>query len=388
MNVLFVRVCGVGVGIGRAFAGSNSVAPTQRPQAPQTSQFPLTYSCRITRLARPTLVPLAHRCALVHGSCRVRPVGLLLSMAFPPPRSILHVLAMIAVAGCAAIPPAGKSPLAPARMSADSVALDIFFVRFPYGNEDINDRLWDQVDEQHFPAGLRRQLAQNGFRIGLVGEAVPVKLCQLLELNGAPSAVKGHETVVTNLAEDPRVVRRHLQLRANQRSEIIASSVYEELPVLTCESGEVSGRSYPKAQGLLVIKSYPQPDGRVRLEVTPELHYGEFRQRYVGSHGVVRLETARSRRTFDNLGVSATLAPGNMILMSSLPNRQGSLGYYFFAHQAPERLEQKLLIIRLSQTQHDGLFSPEELIPPDLQVRQERPEPNETARTAPARRTR
>ena len=42
-----------------------------------------------------------------------------------------------------------------------------------------------------------------------------------------------------------------------------------------------------------------------------------------------------------------------------MPNRPGSLGHHFFTERQ-DRPEQKLLIIRLSQTQHDGLFNPPE----------------------------
>ena len=48
-----------------------------------------------------------------------------------------------------------------------------------------------------------------------------------------------------------------------------------------------------------------------------------------------------------------------MLIVSSLPNRPGSVGHYFFTENEA-RLEQKLLIVRLAQTQHDGLFSPPE----------------------------
>ncbi len=292
-------------------------------------------------------------------------------MAFSPHRIGLFALAVLAVVaiGCTPIRPEGKSPLTPARMSSDSVVLDIFFARFPQGKEDLNGPLWNEIDEQHFPADVRRRLAENGFRVGMVGDRLPSKLAKLLELTDQPTsnATPG-ETVVTDLESEPCVVRRHLQLRANQRSEIVASEVYEELPVLTCESGEVCGRAYPKAQGVLVAKSSPDRDGRVRLELMPELQYGEVQQRFTGRYGAYRLETGRSRRDFDKLAVTAMLTPGNMIVMSSLPNRVGSLGHRFFSHESSGKVEQKLMVIRLSQTQHDDLFNPQEPIPLDLQA--------------------
>jgi len=285
---------------------------------------------------------------------------------------LLALAALVAVAGCAPVRPVGpqgKSPLTPARMSPDSVVLDIFFVRFPFGQEEANGPLWDEIDEQHFPAEVRRRLAQNGFRVGLVGGQPPMALTRLLELKDKPAPNgQAAETALIDLEAEPRVVRRHLQLRAGQRSEIIASEIYEQLPVLTCESGGVCGQSYPKAQGVLAVKARAERDGRVRLEVLPELQYGEVRQRYVGGYGALRLEAGRSQRSFDELALSACLAPGAMIVLGSVPDRPGSLGHHFFTHQTSGKLEQKLMVIRLGQTQYNDLFQAQEPLPLDLKV--------------------
>ena len=93
------------------------------------------------------------------------------------------------------------------------------------------------------------------------------------------------------------------------------------------------------------------------MELTPELHHDRPQQRWVGSHGMLRLDTSRPKLVFDDMILSADLAPGAMLVLSSLPNRQGSLGHYFFTEEPGGRVEQKLLIVRLSQTQHDGLFA-------------------------------
>ena len=158
---------------------------------------------------------------------------------------------------------------------------------------------------------------------------------------------------------EPRVVHRHLQLRAGRRSEIIASSVYPHLPVLVWESGQVSGCTFDDAQAIFAAKSFPQPDGRTRLELVPELHHDQAKQRWVGSQGMLRLESSRPKRVFDDMTLTANLSPGAMLVLGSLPSRKGSLGHHFFTENEGH-LEQKLLIIRLSQTQHDGLFVPPE----------------------------
>lgn len=277
-------------------------------------------------------------------------------------RQLVWVLALLAIAGCnTPLRRTGKSPLQPAQMSPDSVVLEMFFVRFPFGDSSANDKLWEEIDEQQFPPALRERLAKDGFRVGMVSAQVPAELAKLLQLSDKPEAADElGGTPVDATEQEPRVLRRHLQLRANQRSEIISSSVYENLPLLTSEAGQISGQTYHQAQGIFAIKSLPQPDGRIRLELTPELHHGQPQQHWVGKQGMWRLETGRPKRAFDDMTLTAELTPGAMLVLSSLPNRPGSLGHYFFTDDDGTRLEQKLLIVRLTQTQHDGLFNPPE----------------------------
>ena len=47
-----------------------------------------------------------------------------------------------------------------------------------------------------------------------------------------------------------------------------------------------------------------------------------------------------------------------MVIVSSLPDRPGSLGHYFFTEGEDHHVEQKLLVLRLIQTQHDDLVAP------------------------------
>ena len=191
---------------------------------------------------------------------------------------------------------------------------------------------------------------------------MPDQLAKLMQLSDKPPPTsEPASTKIDELETQPRVVRRHLQIRAGRRSEIIASGVYAELPVLMSEPGQLCGQTYHQAQGIFSVKSFPQPDGRVRLELVPELQHDQPLQRWVGDQGMMRLEASRPKRTFDDLALSTELTPGAMLVLSSLPNRPGSLGHHFFTEKENEgRLEQKLLIIRLAQTQHDGLFSPPE----------------------------
>jgi hypothetical protein len=262
------------------------------------------------------------------------------------------------LAGCTPLgPPAtAKSPLLPVRMSPESVALDLFFVRCPFNDAKLNRTLWANVDEQPFPAELRMAWMRNGFRVGIVANEIPAAIAELMELNdtSAPVPGKGLEQQVDLLSQS-RVAKRHLQIRPSGRSEIITSGVYDELPLLVCEPGQIGGQTYSKAQALFSVRTSNERDGRVGIELTPEIHYGENRQRWAAEPGIFRLEAGQSRCGFERMAISATLSPGQMLVMTSLANRPGSLGHYFFTDRQSGSLEQKLLIIRLAQTQHDNV---------------------------------
>ena len=276
-------------------------------------------------------------------------------------------LFLVVLAGCHELEKQpGKSPLRQVQMSHDSMAIDIVFARFPYGDPEFNTALWSEIDEQHFPAELRQRLTKNGFRVGLVGGQVPMALSKLLEMTDRPDNGDAAQTRVTDLEKDPKVTCRHVQIRPGRRTEIQASGVYEELPVLTCEPRGVCGKTYYKAQGVFALEANPEHDGRVRFDLLPEVHHGEARLKSIPTASGMRLEPGRAKQVFDALACQAILSPGQLIVVTALPQRPGSLGHYFFTDENGGKREQKLMLIRLSQTQHDELFDPHRVLPLDL----------------------
>ena len=281
--------------------------------------------------------------------------------------ALLCVLASATI-GCAKLEKVNRAALPRAQMSADAVVLDLFFVRVPLGAPLANEQLWADADEQQLPADLRVRLADHGFRVGVLGSQIPPALEKLVDdpLAKEKAAVTDDaETTsqikaitdpnaVTQFEAEPRVMQRHLQLRAGMPSEIIASKERESLVLLESQDGLVGGRTYRKGLGVLQLKSFPQADGRVRIEVVPELHHDDPKIEYVDQAGAWIHDVRRPRRTFPELKVDATLAPGEMLVITNLPDQSGTLGYHCFTESTSRGVSQKLLIVRLSQTQHTG----------------------------------
>jgi len=278
-------------------------------------------------------------------------------------------LAMLTGGGCQPVMRlSGRSPLRPVRMSPDSSVLEIFFVRFPYGEPEANVTLWEDLDEQQVDGEARQRLAMNGFRVGVAAGQVPAALVRLLEIRDKPVPDgHAHELKPSDLETESRVERSRWQLRAGSRKELLCSDVYDELPLLICEPrGGVWGKTLDQARGVLAVESAAERDGRVRLRLVPEVQHGDFRVQFTGSHGMLRMASARPKCSFDDMTVGVTLSPGHMLVIGALTSRPGSLGHRFFTVHREGKIEQKLLVIRLAQTQHEDLFAPEEPLPLDL----------------------
>jgi hypothetical protein len=280
-------------------------------------------------------------------------------------RKTLHaaILALLSWfwSGCAAAPARHTALLAPAQKPPESVGLEIFVLRYLPDDLSLSQHLWEQVDEQQLPPGTRRLLAANGLRAGLVGVQLPEPLVQAMNLPERP-AEDPESTQLLEVAQQPRLARRLLQIRSGQQGRIITTGEFArhaELAVLVRnEQGEVAGRTYRQVMGLLALEVHGLGDGRIRLELTPQIEHGEPQRTVVARQGIMHYEFGPARESFDELRLSAVLAPGQSLLMGAWPEQAGTIGRQLFGERISGREEQKLVLIRLLQPQADVLLAP------------------------------
>ncbi|MBM4000749.1 MAG: hypothetical protein FJ297_14630 [Planctomycetes bacterium] len=237
------------------------------------------------------------------------------------------------------------------RMSADTVVLEVAFLRATHEVRADVERLWSEVDEQAIDADLRRRLYVNGLRCGVVSSQLPSVVHDLLSRQAgtvdSPDLEKQDHDLTSR--------QYRLQSREGHRTTIATGDNADLLNVFVSDSGAVRGETFARAQCVFGLRSFALGDGRARIELVPEIEHGEPRNRRVGSEGVWRLEFGRDRKSYDALRIDATLAPGQTFLISGLPDPIG-LGGAFFAKQ---NQESSLLVIRVAQTQKDALFESE-----------------------------
>lgn len=283
---------------------------------------------------------------------------------FRPNIAILFASLAWLASGCALLntteKPIAAKALPPLALPANSVMLEVAFARLPLTDTAAYDSIWSQVDEQHFSADLRRQLAANGLRCGLVGMQLPPQLKDALD-DSQPGAIERGE----DSPGDPELDRapRRMQCRSGQRAKILVTKQLESLPLLVTEDHGVRGYPLSQAQCLFGLKVHPQGDGRAKLELTPEVEHGEMKTQFVGRDGSVLPQIGRDRLVLDKLRLTATLAPGHVLMLSGTPEVKG-LGNSFFTESESGSTYRRLLLIRLAVTQYDDLFAPDQIVTP------------------------
>lgn len=254
----------------------------------------------------------------------------------------------------AALTEGGNSPLEAPAMPADSVALEICTVRGPADDPQLNSELWKEVDEQQLPADLRARLAQNGFRAGRVAGRVPPVIQKLLDAH-RPQILRGGVTLTS--VDQPAAFeseRRHA--RAGRTGEILVSERADRWSVLYRDAqGSVTGGNLLSPQAVFRVTTYPRGDGQAQLDLLPEIQHGEARMQPAATGGIMTLLPGRPTRAFDELQLQAVLAAGDVLVIGKLPDSPGTLGHHFFS-SGRRGEEQKLILVRLAQTQYDDLF--------------------------------
>ena len=249
------------------------------------------------------------------------------------------------------------SKLPATRLSDDSVVWEIQVAYVAPNEIDFHDQLWLESDEQHLPIDTSRRLTSNGIRTGLLGMPLPIVLRQRLDEQKAGATDESGSLPISGLKTAFQC--RRLQARGGQRYEIVGPEVHENLIALLNEDGEIRAASYPQAQCVLALRSFPRGDGWAKLEVTPEIHYGQPHQQYTGNGGVFQVESKRTIKILDELRFEANVSPGQTLLMTTTRDVKG-IGGQFFTESVDGQRTHKLILIRLAQTQYDDRFAPDQ----------------------------
>jgi hypothetical protein len=219
---------------------------------------------------------------------------------------------------------------------------------------------WAACDELVVSAETRRRLSDNGIRIGTLGSTVPSGLKKLIDKQSVqnPLDTPPDSAVATPEKADLTTRVRQLQCRSGKPNRIVTSIEYPELSLLEVDDkGSVRGETLHQAMCEFGLKVFPRGDGLTRIELTPEIEYGDMRNKYVSSGGSISVQPSRDRRVLERLRTETVLTPGQFLIVGTLPDACG-LGKQFFTTEGTASPRRTMLVMRVIQSHADDLFAP------------------------------
>ena len=270
-------------------------------------------------------------------------------------RAWVPILLSVSLTGCSVWEtqePNSVPRLPRTRMSKDSVGIEVATVTLDISEVERLVEIRSAVDEQILPLEQRRSLASNGILVGLVGTQVSPAL-QLLLMEAEHRL--SHPTADA-IADGPDE-HRFVQSRAGKQIEVGLWPATRTWSATHRDEGLATVAEYHDAVGKVGIVCQPDANSTAKLKLCPELEHGPLKQKYVAKNGSFHIESRRDRVRFDDLAVELNARPGEILLMTCDDGDANSVGARFFRNV--DGSKQKILLVRLAQTQVDFSFDEE-----------------------------
>ena len=239
----------------------------------------------------------------------------------------------------------------------DSVSVEIFTIRLDPQQNELLQQLWREVDEQSLPPQLRRELLEEGFRVGILGNLISPALAQMLNISAdAKTQTSWGEFQEYSAADVARATgTRNMRVLLPDMQAIVKvfdeQNLLPELILFRKENGLFCAQTYTDAIGLLCVSAAVNKDGSAQLQIFPVVEYGMRERQIRIVEGIIIPDVSKPRRSFESLTVSQRLLPGQWLIMGTTTPDSAGVGKAFFVRKAHVP-EQRLLAIRLSHVTH------------------------------------
>jgi hypothetical protein len=207
----------------------------------------------------------------------------------------------------------------------------------PLEDEVLGDVLWNAADVQSVPDEARQVLAANGLRAAVITGELPTQVQAVLDAP-PPNRI------------DPMI----LVLNNGDGLGVPIGTDTAKLEIMFNRQGKVVGKTFEDARGQLRISANQDADEGVKVRITPELHHGPVRQGWEAAPGGGSFaphqfvpKNGQTEESFRELAVELNLRPGQVAIISGVPERQSNLGSFLFTAQdgTSDRIIRKVLFI-------------------------------------------
>ena len=243
------------------------------------------------------------------------------------------------VTGCTPIQPLENSrlqlKLPTAKMTADAVEMEIAVANISTNRLGDFEAVYNESDCMQCPLETRRRLDADGFRVSVISSGSPTALQELLKPTDiAPDRFDAfkQELASRGLLGKKSHLKLHRQIQKKDGEEYLIeiSDLHPEATLpLASSAGTTDPVTVQNAQACFRMTTWPQSDGKVRLEFVPEIHHGASRSRFGIANRQFAFEDRRSIITIDALQFEITVASGETIMIAATQHSTGLADLFF-----------------------------------------------------------
>lgn len=235
-------------------------------------------------------------------------------------------------------------------------ALRVVILDRPLRDSVLNDILWRAVDEQSIAPEARSALQANGLRMGRITGDIPMEVEAILD---APPPNKV-EPVSFHLDEAEQTL-------------ISVCEPAEQISILLNRDGRVFGKDFDDAGGFFRVTPQHHDGAAVSLRFTPEIHYGPIQRSFqaiqqASSYAPQQFTITDGQReeSLRELSADIVLEPGQVAVLGCLPDRERSLGSFFFtlADSQADKRRQRVVLVWASRNQMGVVDEKDRELPP------------------------
>ena len=232
-------------------------------------------------------------------------------------------------------------------ISSDTVGVETILLRLTALDAQGLPELWGASDEQFLSAGLRMELDRNGLRVGKFHGMLPGVVQRWIGENAERIQTDPLEQagVVADVSSFTQIFR----CRASQRKELTIRNFQKDSVTLLYNDGGVKGGRYDRPHFLMSLQATPNGDGSARLQLIPEMEYGEARRVVVAKDSAIRTDERRERLVWKDLGLDLQLQLGDCLLMGATMPAHGLGEHYFRTLTRGSEIQDVILLVRISE---------------------------------------
>ena len=211
----------------------------------------------------------------------------------------------------------------------DIVVMQVSVLEVPVGDTFANKEVWTTVDEQieSIPPELRKNLEENGLRVGLVGARTPDGLLDLLTSKRSNSGATETYRLSYEHPFGPRIPRCEFPLHYVDRDDETVA--------------------FDQAQFKFKLTRSLAADGKIRIQFTPEVEFHDPKK-WSRLNPVVPLAVQGQRTTepISTLQFDVNLGEKEYLVVGARLDHPKSLGVKFLVTPDVDRPVQRLIAIR------------------------------------------